>query len=140
MQIRKRIVHCASALLALSLMMLGGTTSAQERDEKDKDREHTRFEDHDRRNALESYKDNHDHLPDGLRDRDRLAPELETRLRLGEALDRDLRHRIHPAPHDLLDRLPPCPKHYRYVLIGGHVCLIDDSFHLTDIIHFELNL
>jgi hypothetical protein len=33
-----------------------------------------------------------------------------------------------------------CPRHYRYVIVGGHICLIDDSFHVSDVIHFELNL
>ena len=139
MKTRMWMVSCATAVLALTLPFAGGGTFAQEH-ERDRDRDHRRFDDHDRQAARGWYTEHHDRLPEGLRDRDRLSPEFESRLREGEALDRDLRHRIRPVPHELLERLPPCPRHYRYVIIGGHICLIDDGYHVFDILHFELNL
>jgi hypothetical protein len=139
MATREWIASCATAVLALAVFFAGGEAFAQEH-EHDKDRDHRRFDDHDRQAAHGWYTEHHDRLPEGLRDRDRLSPEFESRLREGEVLDLDLRHRIHPVPHDLLERLPPCPRHYRYVIIGGHICLIDNGYRVFDIIHFELNL
>lgn len=123
------------ALLFLSLPMVPRNSLAQERDH---DRDHPRFEDKDRQTAKAWFNEHHDRLPEGLRERDRLSPELESRLQIGVVLDNDLRHRIHPVPADLLDRLPPCPPHHRYVVVGGHIVLIDDGFHVYDVIHFEL--
>jgi hypothetical protein len=131
----------AVVLLTLALPVFGGSAFAQDHDrDRERDREHPRFEDHDREAARGWFNEHHDRLPQGLRDRDRLPPEVESRLQVGVVLDHDMRHRIHPVPADLLDRLPPCPRHYRYVVIGGHICLIDDSFQVSDVIHFELNL
>jgi len=139
MKTKKLLCMSATALLALALPLMGGGTFAQDRD-RDKDRDHPRFEDRDRQAARGWYNEHHDRLPEGLRDRDRLTPELESRLQVGVVLDQDLRHRIHPMPAELIERLPPCPPHYRYVIIGGHICLIDEGFHVSDVIHFELNL
>jgi hypothetical protein len=137
MKTTKLFCMSATGLLALALPLMGGGTLAQDRD---RDRDHPRFEDHDRQAARGWYNEHHDRLPEGLRDRDRLPPELESRLQVGVVLDHDMRHRIHPVPAELIERLPPCPPHYRYVIIGGHVCLIDEGFHVFDVIHFELNL
>lgn len=130
---------CTAAALTLTLPVFAGNSFTQDRD-RDRDHDHPRFEDHDRESARGWFNEHHDRLPEGLRDRDRLPSGLESRLQVGVVLDRDLRHRIHPVPEELLDRLPPCPKHYRYVVIGGHIVLIDDGFHVFDVIHFELNL
>ena len=144
MTTRRWIVSCA-AVLGLSLPITPSQAFAREREhdrehERDRDRDHRRFDDHDRQVARGWYTEHHDRLPEGLRDRDRLPSEFEPRLREGEVLDRNLRHRIHPVPQELLERLPPCPRHYRYVIIGGHICLIDDGYQVFDVIHFELNL
>jgi Ni/Co efflux regulator RcnB len=101
--------------------------------------DHSRFDDHDRQVSRDWYNEHHDHPPVGLRDRDRLTPQYESRLREGAVLDRDMRRRIHAVPDDYYRRLPPPPRGYRYVFIGGHTCLIDDSYRVHDVIHFELN-
>jgi len=130
----------AVTLLTLALSCIGGSAFAQDHDrDRDRDRERPRFEDRDRQAARGWFSEHHGHLPPGLRDRDRLPPGLESRVQVGIVLDRDLRHRIHPVPEELLERLPPCPRHYRYVIIGDHICLIDDQFDVFDVIHFELN-
>src|SRR5580692_5192857 len=141
MNTRNLLSAGAVVLLTLAVPVFDGTAFAQDQDrDRDRDHEHPRFEDHDREAARGWFDEHHDRLPQGLRDRDRLPPEVESRLEVGVLLDHDMRHRIHPVPADLLDRFPPCPRHYRYVIIGGHICLIDDSFHVSDVIHFELNL
>jgi Ni/Co efflux regulator RcnB len=101
--------------------------------------DHSRFDDHDRQVTHDWYNEHRDHPPVGLRDHDRLPPEYESRLREGEVLDRDMRRRIHPIPADYYRRLPPPPRGYRYVFIGGHACLIDSGYRVHDVIHFELN-
>ncbi len=134
---------CTATLLALALPCAGSKASTQEREherDRDHERERRHFEDHDRRAAQDWYKEHRNHLPEGLRERDRLRPEFEARMREGEVLDVELRHRIRPVPRELLVELPPCPRHYRYVIIGGHICLIDDGYHVHDVVHFELNL
>jgi hypothetical protein len=143
MKIRNLLSSSAVALLGLALPFSGGSAFAQDHDrdrDRDRDHDHPRFEDHDRQVVRGWFTEHHDHLPRGLRNPDRLPPELEPRLQVGVVLDRDMRHRIHPVPEELLERLPPCPRHYRYVIIGGHICLIDDGYHVSDVIHFELNL
>jgi hypothetical protein len=141
MKPRNLLSGVAVVLLTLALPAPGGGAFAQDHDrDRDRDHEHPRFEDHDRDAARGWFSEHHDRLPQGLRDRDRLPPEVESRLQVGVILDHDMRRRIHPVPADLLDRLPPCPRHYRYVIIGGHIGLIDDSFRVSDVIHFELNL
>jgi Ni/Co efflux regulator RcnB len=147
MKTRRWMRGCATAVLVLAFPFAQGRALAQEREhdrehdnDRDRDRDRRHFDDHDRQSAQEWYREHRDHLPEGLRERDRLSAAFESRLRTGEVLDLDLRHRIHPVPHELLEHLPPCPEHYRYVIIGGHICLIDEGYHLQDVIHFELNL
>jgi Ni/Co efflux regulator RcnB len=105
----------------------------------DQRQEHSRFDDHDRQVTRDWYNEHRDHRARGLRDRDRLSPEYESRLREGDVLDRDMRRRIYPVPPDYYRRLPPQPRGYRYVFIGGHACLIDSGYRVHDVIHFELN-
>ncbi len=50
-----------------------------------------------------------------------------------------MRHAIRPVPHDLYIRLAPPPPGYRYVMIGDHVVLVDRSYRIHDVLHFELN-
>jgi hypothetical protein len=143
MKTRRWMIACAAAVLVLTFPFAGSGIFAQEREhdkDRDRDSDRRRFDDHDRQAAYGWYKEHREHLPEGLRERDRLTAEFESRLREGEVLDRDLRHRIHPVPHELLERLPPCPEHYRYAIIGGHICLIDGGWRLHDVIHFELSL
>jgi len=112
--------------------------SIQYRDDQQR-QDHSRFDDHDRQVTHDWYNEHRDHPPAGLRDRDRLTQEYESRLREGDVLDRDMRRRIHPIPVDYYRRLPPPPRGYRYVFIGGHTCLIDSGYRVHDVIHFELN-
>jgi len=97
------------------------------------------FRDNDRRAAHEWYEHHRGHEARGFRRRDWLAPEYESRLRVGFVLNRDMRRMAYPVPEDLLYELPPCPRHYRYVVIGGHICLVDDGYRVQDMIHVEIN-
>jgi hypothetical protein len=76
----------------------------------------------------------------GFRDRDRLTPEYKARLREGYVIDPDLRNMVLPAPPDLVRGLAPAPSGDRYVVLGGHVCLIDGEYRIQDTIHLEASL
>jgi Ni/Co efflux regulator RcnB len=104
-----------------------------------RDQDHSRFDDHDRQISRDWYNQHHDHPPAGLRDRDRLRPEYESRLREGYVLDRNMRRMVYTVPSDYYRRLPPPPRGYRYVFIGGHMVLIDSGYRVHDVIHFEAN-
>lgn len=113
----------------------------QERDDRRDDRhDHYRFDDHDRREARDWYEHHRDRPPEGFRESRRFAREYEGRLRDGYVLDPDMRRMCRPVPEDLAYRLPPPPRDCRYVVIGGHLCLIDRDYRIQDVIHFELNL
>lgn len=107
---------------------------------KDERRGHNRFDDHDRQEARQWYEQRRDRRPEGFRDRDRFPSEYESRLRDGYVLDPEMRRMCHPVPEDLAYRLPQPPRNCRYVVIGGHLCLIDNGYRVRDVIHFELNL
>lgn len=96
------------------------------------------FNDHDRQVSREWYNEHHDHPPMGLRERDRLSPEYEARLHEGYVFDHYMRSRMYPVPADYYRRLPPPPRGYRYVFVGGHAVLIDGNYRVHDVIHFEL--
>src|ERR1700731_4614973 len=98
------------------------------RDQNYQDRDHSRFDDHDRQVSRDWYNQHRNRPPAGLRDRDRLRPEYESRLREGYVLDRDMRRMVYPVPTDYYRRLPPPPRGYRYVFIGGHLVLIDGGY------------
>jgi Ni/Co efflux regulator RcnB len=103
------------------------------------DQDHSRFDDHDRQVSRDWYHNHHDHPPMGLRDRDRLSAQYEGRLQNGYVMDHYMRSRIYPVPADYYRQLPPPPRGYRYVFVGGHAVLIDGDYRVHDVIHFELN-
>jgi len=99
-----RLIMTGGALFLLALT--GGAIQAQDRgqdqDHQDQGRhqqiqhdqyredqhgqDHSRFDDHDRQVTRDWYNGHRDHPPLGLRDRDRLTPEYESRLREGDVL------------------------------------------------------
>jgi len=101
--------------------------------------DHSRFDDHDRQVSRDWYNQHRDNRPRGLRDRDRLPDRYEARLHEGYVLDPYMRGRIYAVPSDYYRNLPPAPRGYRYVFIGGHAVLIDGGYRVHDVIHFELN-
>lgn len=99
-----------------------------------------RFNDHDRVYAHNWYWHSRRSLPPGLRDRDRLPPGIEERFRAGWVVEPEWRARIQPAPVVLVRGFTPAPEGCRYVLLGGHLALIDAGFRVMDVIHLEINL
>lgn len=110
----------------------------QSRNEQNR-QNHTKFDDHDQQVTRDWYKQHQDNAPVGLRDRDRLPPDEESRLQVGSTLDSRLRAKVHPLPPDLSRQLPPPPRDFRYVAVGGHVAEVDKSNRVQDVIYLKLN-
>jgi hypothetical protein len=105
---------------------------------ENQDRDHF-YGDHDRDAMRGWYAEHHDHLPPGLRDRDRLPPELERRLVIHGILAPELRARMFPCPPELERQLPPPPPDCAHMVIGGHIVLVNRAnFQVVDVFHFEL--
>lgn len=108
------------------------------RDHQDRDHhDHDRFDDHDRQQARDWYRDHHD----AFREREGRYwhSEWEPEIHEGFVFTPEMRRGFRPVPHDLLVRLGSAPPGYRYVVIGDHVCLIDRGYQIHDVLHFELN-
>jgi Ni/Co efflux regulator RcnB len=128
-------IGAAAALLAFS----GAIALAQDRGQRNDQRGHTQFDDHDQQVTRDWYNQHRDHPPAGLRNEDRLSADEESRLREGAVLDKNLRRKAHAAPRDLTRNLPPPAHNHRYVTIGGHIGLIDNRNQVKGVIHLHDN-
>jgi Ni/Co efflux regulator RcnB len=118
----------AAALLVLS----GAVALSQERGQRD---------DQNRQASTEAsrnwYKQHQDHPSRGFRKQDQLSADEEARLREGERLDRSFQKRTYSVPRDLSRNLPKAPRGHRYVVIGGHVVMMDNNRRVTTVIHLH---
>jgi Ni/Co efflux regulator RcnB len=131
-----RLATAAAAILALS----GIVALAQDGGQRgDRNRTTTQFDSHDQQVTHDWYNQHKDNPPVGFRSQDRLSPDQESRLHEGAVLDKDMRRNVHPAPPELTRQLPAPPSHHRYVAIGGHVGMIDNSYHVKAVIHLHDN-
>lgn len=126
-------IWTATALVAFS----GAMALAQEREQRSDQREHKQLDGHDQQAARDWYNQHREHAPAGLRNEDRLSADEESRLHEGAVLDRHLRKKVHSAPRDLTRHLPPPAHNHRYVVIGGHVGLIDNENRVQAVIHLH---
>lgn len=119
-----------------------GQNNGQHRDQQHNDQwnrdHHNSFNDQDRQATREWYQQHQRNLGAGWRQRDRLAPDMEGRLRPGQRLDPQLRRQMHWLPADLSRRYGPAPRGYRYAIIGGNIVMLDDRYQVRDV--FSLNL
>ncbi|HLJ74751.1 MAG TPA: hypothetical protein VKU62_09210 [Thermoanaerobaculia bacterium] len=100
--------------------------------------QHTQFDEHDRQTASNWYEQHKTNPPKGLRSSDRLSAEEQARIKPGETLDRNLRRKTYTPPRDLVRHLPKAPAHYQYVMIGGHLVLVDTHNHqVRDVIQLR---
>jgi Ni/Co efflux regulator RcnB len=127
MKTHRFLAATAVAILALT----GSVALAQDRGNP---QGHTPFDDHDQQVTRDWYNQNQAHPPAGLRSRDRLTADEQSRLHEGAVLDKGMRKKMHSAPPDLSRRLTPPPSDHRYVVIGGHVGLIDNKFQVKAVI------
>jgi Ni/Co efflux regulator RcnB len=137
MKARWWLAGCAAALLGFTGAVAVAHSTSQGKQENRADH---KFSDHDKQAAHDWVTKHHDNLPAGFREEDKLTPEFEGRLTVGTVLDRDLRAKIRPVPEDLLATLTPPPAGYRYLIIGDHIVLVDEGWHVQDVLHLEVNL
>ncbi len=108
------------------------------RDDRDRDHhDHDRFDDHDRDGARDWYRDHHDYFRHG--EGRYWRGEWEPNIHEGYVFTHDMRRGVRPVPRELLVRLGPVPRGYRYVVIGDHVVLVDNGWRIHDVLHFEVN-
>jgi len=114
----------------------GGPAAAHDdRDERRHD-EDRRFNDHDREYARDYYR----HHRGEFRYREHWGPDYEARMHEGYVIEPEMRGWVRPAPYGLVRSFGPPPPGYRYVMVGGHVVLIDRDYRIHDTIHLELGL
>jgi Ni/Co efflux regulator RcnB len=123
-------IGAAAALLALS----GCVATA--RDDRPR---YARLDDRDEQVTRTWYHHHRDNPPAGLRNEDRLSADEESRLREGAVLDERLRGKMHAAPGELTRQLRPPARNHRYVMIGGHVGLIDNKNEVKSVIRVYEN-
>ena len=96
------------------------------------------YSDRDRKAMRDYYGKNRENLPPGLAKRDQLPPGLEKQLRVRGVLPPGLRAKMQDCPRDLVRNLTPAPPECDYVIIGGHIVLLDRrTFVVVDVFHYE---
>jgi Ni/Co efflux regulator RcnB len=140
------ITTCA---LALSFLAMSGKAAiAQDRrpdqtgrsyDEQNRFNNHDRFNDHDRQVTRDWYQQHQRGLGAGWRQRDRLSPAMQARLRAGRRLDPQLRRQMHSLPPDLARQYRPAPRGYHYAVIGGNIVLLDNGDQVRDVFSLTLH-
>ncbi len=139
MIIQRLVAICAVALIGLFGVLILAQGHARNGADRTRD-QHTRFDARDREIVGEWYKNHQDDLPAGFRAEDRLTPNSESSLRVSEALDPSLRSMVRPVPSDLLEKLPPPARDYRYAALDGHLLLLNEkTWNVSDVLHFELD-
>jgi Ni/Co efflux regulator RcnB len=133
-----------TCVLALGLLAVSGRVAPaqgwQNNNNEQWDRQHPRFSDQDRQVTREWYQEHRSRLGAGWRQRDRLPPYMEGRLRRGQRLDPRLRREMHWLPSDLARRYGPAPRGYRYAIIGGNIVLLDDWYQVHDVFRLDFSM
>jgi Ni/Co efflux regulator RcnB len=135
----RTITACA---LALGLLAASGKGALAQgwRNNDEWNRQHPRFSDQDRQVTRQWYQEHRSRLGAGWRQRDRLPPYMEGRIRRGQRLDPRLRREMHWLPSDLARRYGPAPRGYRYAIIGGNIVLLDDWYQVHDVFRLDFNI
>ncbi len=150
MKTRWWVTACATALLALT--SIGAVAQDRGQDGNDQNHGQSKKGYENRGQAKKRYRQfnqqqqqaarayyNQNQGQPVFRQPDQWNNDYEGRLRPGYVLDEDMRRMSRPAPYALTRGLGPAPRGYRYVVIGGHVVLVDSGYRVHDAIHFERN-
>lgn len=133
-----------TCLLALGLLAVSGRVAPaqgwQNNNNDEWNRQHPKFSDQDRQVTREWYQQHRSRLGAGWRQRDRLPPYMEGRIRRGQRLDPRLRREMHWLPADLARRYGPAPRGYRYAIIGGNIVLVDDWYQVHDVFRLDFSM
>lgn len=99
-----------------------------------------RINEHDRQVANGWYSQHRNNPPRGFRDRDRLPQAYEARLQPGYVFDPYMRQRAYLAPRGLTRGFAPAPRGYRYMVIGGHIVLVDARYRVADVFRLTITI
>jgi Ni/Co efflux regulator RcnB len=139
------VTACVTALLALTCCAaVAQERNDQNRPESKKDenrgqsKKYRQFNEKQQQAARGYYNQHQDHPV--FKQPDQWNNDYESRLRPGYVLDDDMRRMSRAAPDDLTRGLGRPPRGYRYVVIGGHVILVDSGYRVHDAIHLEMNV
>ncbi len=130
----------AVALLALTCSAAGAKNDknhdkGENRGQSKK--QYRQFQENQRQYAQTYYSQNQNN--EIFRRNSRWNDDYENRLQPGYVLDRDMRRMSRPAPYAMIRGFGAAPRGYRYIIIGGHVVLVDNGYRVHDTIRFELN-
>jgi Ni/Co efflux regulator RcnB len=135
----RKITTCALALACFA--MSGKVVAAQGwQNNEEWNRRHPRFTEQDRQVTRDWYMQHRNRLGHGWRQKDRLPPYMESRLRRGQRLDPRLRREMHWLPRELAMRYGPAPRGYRYAIIGGNIVLLDDWYQVHDVFRLDFTI
>jgi hypothetical protein len=129
------VLVCTTVMTALTVGTALARQPAAEQNDRVRVSEHMRFDDHDRQVTRTWYEGHQRTLPIGFRANDRFSPAVEVQFQDGYVIERPMRGEVHSVPSALLRLLAPAPRTYRYVVIEGHVALIDRDYRVHDVIH-----
>jgi hypothetical protein len=145
MKTRWVMATCMTLLLAFAGSVVLPQDRAPDRNNQKlsqnrKRQNHTKFDHFDREVMRDWYDQHWDKVLVGLRDQNRVTPEVDSRFQIGSVQDADLRTNPRPARIEFWHRLSSSPRSYQYVAIRGHVAAIDDNYQdVNDLIHLRLD-
>jgi len=140
MKTRWWMTACAVALLALTCsaaVAQNGKNHEKGENRGQSKKQYRQFRENQRQYAYTYYGQNQNN--EIFRHDSRWNNDYENRLRPGYVLDPDMRRMSRPAPYAMIRGLGGAPRGYRYIIIGGHVVLVDSGYRVHDTIRFELN-
>jgi hypothetical protein len=134
------MTSCVLALLAL--MCSGVVAQNGKNHEKGENRgqskkQYRQFRENQRQSVRTYYVQNPNN--EIFRPDSRWNDDYTNRLQPGYVLDRDMRRISRPAPLAMIRGLGSAPRGYRYIIIGGHVVLVDNGYRVHNTIRFELS-
>jgi hypothetical protein len=144
MKTRWWMSSCAAGLLALGLtgsaalgLGMGGKKDEKAENRGQSKKEYRQLEEKQRQYAQTYYDQHQSHKV--FRADNRWKNDYETRLQPGYVLDSEMRRMSRPAPRDMIIGLGRAPRGYRYIVIGGHVILVDNAYRVHDTVRIQLN-
>ena len=137
MKTRWLMTACATAVIAFTSM----AAVAQNKNDQNRGQTNTQYRKFNQKQqqAARTYYNQNKHQ-EVFKPDSRWNDDYENRLKPGYVLDNDMRGMSRPAPIELTRDLGPAPRGYRYVVIGGHVVLIDSGYRVHDTIHLHVSL